>query len=127
MKRIITGLILGLFVFFFVFFTSYALFQIILASILGFSVYELFKIIPRGMHKADLWRICKLYKNAGIYADVDLVPYININELDKNITFYSCIASTGDHIFQAFISHFSKPNHPLLLVLIISFGLRIRI
>ena len=44
MKRIITGLILGLFVLFFVFFTSDTLFQIILAGILGYSLFELFNI-----------------------------------------------------------------------------------
>ena len=44
MKRIITGMILGLFVLFFVFFTSDILFQIILAGILGYSLFELFKI-----------------------------------------------------------------------------------
>ena len=44
MKRIITGLILGLLVLFFVFFTSDTLFQIILAGILGYSLFELFKI-----------------------------------------------------------------------------------
>jgi len=44
MKRIITGLILGLFVLFFVFFTSDVVFQVILASILGYSLFELFKI-----------------------------------------------------------------------------------
>ena len=43
MKRIITGLTLGLFVLFFVFFTSETLFQIILVSILGCSLFELFK------------------------------------------------------------------------------------
>ena len=44
MIRIITGLILGLFVLFFVFFTSDTLFQIILAGILGYSLFELFNI-----------------------------------------------------------------------------------
>ena len=44
MKRIITGMILGLFVLFFVFFTSDTFFQIILAGILGYSLFELFKI-----------------------------------------------------------------------------------
>ena len=43
MKRIITGLTLGLFVLFFVFFTSETLFQLILVSILGCSLFELFK------------------------------------------------------------------------------------
>jgi len=44
MKRVITGLILGLFVLFFVFFTSDTFFQIILAGILGYSLFELFRI-----------------------------------------------------------------------------------
>ena len=44
MKRVITGLILGLFILFFVFFSSDSLFKIILVSILGYSLFELFKI-----------------------------------------------------------------------------------
>ena len=44
MIRIITGLILGLFALFFVFLTSDTLFQIILAGILGYSLFELFNI-----------------------------------------------------------------------------------
>ena len=44
MKRVLTGLILGLFVLFFVFFSSDFLFKIILAGILGYSLFELFKI-----------------------------------------------------------------------------------
>ena len=53
MKRIITGLILGLFVIFFVFFTSDTLFQIILAGILGYSLFELFKI--KGKKSIYVW------------------------------------------------------------------------
>ena len=55
MKRIITGLILGLFVLFFVFFTSDTLFQIILAGILGYSLFELFKI--KGKKNIYVWII----------------------------------------------------------------------
>lgn len=75
------------------------------------------------MYKADLWRLCKLFKNSGVYADVDLVPYLNIDKLDKNITFYSCLSILPKSIFQAFIINFSKPNDPLLLVLLLSFFL----
>ena len=50
MKRVLTGLILGFFVLFFVFFVSDTLFQIILVSILGYSLFELFKIkAPRSI------------------------------------------------------------------------------
>ena len=55
MKRTITGLILGLFVLFFVFFSSDTLFQIILAGILGYSLFELFKI--KGKKNIYVWII----------------------------------------------------------------------
>ena len=55
MKRIITGLILGIFVLFFVFFTSDNFFQIILAGILGYSLFELFKI--KGKKSIYIWTI----------------------------------------------------------------------
>jgi hypothetical protein len=84
-------------------------------------IAELFKKIPIGMYKADLWRLCKLYINGGIYADIDLVPYINIDTLDKDITFYSCIALDKKSIFQAFLVTFHKPKNPLILNFLISF------
>jgi len=55
MRRTITGLILGLFVLFFVFFSSDTLFQIILAGILGYSLFELFKI--KGKKNIYAWII----------------------------------------------------------------------
>lgn len=85
------------------------------------NVSNLFSKINRGMYKADLWRLCKLYINSGVYADVDLVPYLCIDKLDKNITFYSCINTGNDSIFQAFMINFSKPKNPLLLVFLLSF------
>ena len=51
-------------------------------------VANLFNKIPQGMHKADLWRLCKLFIHSGVYSDIDLVPYLNLNTLDKDITFY---------------------------------------
>lgn len=84
-------------------------------------IANLFKKIKIGMYKADLWRLCKLYINGGIYADVDLVPHINMNILDKDITFYSCLAIDKNSIFQAFIMNNSTPKDPLLLCFIVSF------
>ena len=55
MKRTITGLILGLFVLLFVFFSSNILFQTILAGILGYSLFELFKI--KGKKSIYVWII----------------------------------------------------------------------
>jgi hypothetical protein len=84
-------------------------------------IVNLFKSIDKGMYKADLWRLCKLYINGGVYADIDLVPYINIDTLDKDITFYSCISTNPNSIFQAFMINFSKPKNPLILHFLISF------
>jgi hypothetical protein len=84
-------------------------------------VADSFTKIPDGMYKADLWRLCKLYIHSGIYSDIDIVPYLNINNLDKDITFYSCLATDTSAVFQAFIANFSKPKNPLLLLFLISF------
>lgn len=74
----------------------------------------------KGMFKADLWRLCKLYIYGGVYADVDLVPYLDIDKLDKDITFYSCLSMNNDGIFQAFMINY-KPKSPLILQFLISF------
>jgi hypothetical protein len=83
-------------------------------------IANLFQNIPVGMYKADLWRLCKLYIYGGVYADVDLVPYIDIDKLDKEVTFYSCLTQKKS-IFQAFMVTFSKPKNPLLLHFLVSF------
>lgn len=89
----------------------------------NFNAYvaDLFKRIDKGMYKADLWRLCKLYIHGGVYADVDLIPYINIDSLDKSISFYSCLSINNKSIFQAFMANFTKPKNPLILHFIISF------
>lgn len=88
----------------------------------NFNIYvaELFKKIPEGMYKADLWRLCKLYINGGIYADVDLIPYLNLDILDSSISFYSCLGMNRKTIFQAFMMSKEKKN-PLLLLFLVSF------
>jgi hypothetical protein len=84
-------------------------------------ICELFKNIKVGMYKADLWRLCKLYVHGGVYADVDLIPYLNINELDKDVTFFSCLSINHRSIFQAFMVNFNQPRNPLILHFLLSF------
>lgn len=84
------------------------------------------------MYKADLWRLCKLYIYGGVYADVDLVPFVNIDNLitdcnrmnnnsDNNNLFCSCLSEKKtDGIFQAFIIS-SKPKNQLILHCLLSF------
>ena len=84
------------------------------------KVSDMFKNIEKGMYKADLWRLCKLYHDGGVYADVDLVPYLKIDELDKDVTFFSCMSLNPNSIFQAFLINAKKQN-PLFLCFINSF------
>ena len=82
-------------------------------------VSNLFKNIKKGMYKADLWRLCKLYIEGGTYADVDLVPNVSLDTFNNN-TFYSCLALDNKSIFQAFMKIKNKYN-PLILLFLISF------
>ena len=97
-----------------------------LQTTFGRNIAELFKYIPRGMYKADLWRLCKLYIHGGVYADIDLVPHFTISDaLDgcdgsRDATFYSCLSMGSGSIFQAFMKH-SRARSPLLLGCLISF------
>jgi len=84
------------------------------------NIANIFINIKSGMYKADLWRLCKLYIYGGVYADVDLVPYIYLNELNKDITFYSCLSYCKSTVFQAFMV-VKKPRSPLFLYFILSF------
>jgi hypothetical protein len=82
------------------------------------EIANLFISIPEGMYKADLWRLCKLYINGGVYADIDLVPLIPLNDLIKeNASFYTAL--NGNTCYQAIL--ISEPKNPLLLGMIHSF------
>lgn len=85
-------------------------------------VARLFQTIPKGMYKADLWRLCKLYIEGGVYADVDLVPYVNIDSIleETTATFYSCKSIDSRSIFQAFMIVREK-HSPLILAFLLSF------
>ena len=91
-------------------------------SELSRSIAELFMHIPRGMYKADLWRLCKLYIHGGVYADIDMVPFAPISNMTSvpSVTFYSCLSLCDDNIFQALMVH-SRKRSPLLLGFLISF------
>ena len=85
-------------------------------------IVDLFKNIKRGMYKADLWRLCKLYMNNGVYTDVDIIPYMKLADIiPYDNTFYSCISVMPASIFQAFIVNNLPKKHPLLLIMIMSF------
>tara|TARA_B100000035_G_C20917250_1_gene516802 strand:- start:170 stop:847 length:678 start_codon:yes stop_codon:yes gene_type:complete len=91
MKRITTGLILGLFMLFFVFFTSDVLFQLILAGILGYSIFELFKI--KGKKNIFFWIIFIL-----ILVNMSLIFPI-ANSFGRSFFFTALLISAFTDIF----------------------------
>ena len=52
----------------------------------GEEYVNIFNFIKDGPIKADFWRCCILYKNGGVYADIDTKPVMPIdNLLEKNL------------------------------------------
>jgi hypothetical protein len=82
------------------------------------TLAKLFENTYNGMNKADLWRLCKLYINGGAYADVDLVPYLNLEHLNKEITFFASL-SKDRLCYQDFLLS-RNPKSPLILALLLS-------
>ena len=91
MKRVITGLMLGLFVLFFVFFTSDSVFTIILAGILGYSLFELFKIKAR--RSIFVWMIFVM-----IFMNLSLI-YTIVNSSGRSFFFTALLISAFTDIF----------------------------
>ena len=91
MKRVITGLMLGLFVLFFVFFTSDSVFTIILAGILGYSLFELFKIKAR--RSIFVWMIFVM-----IFMNLSLI-YTIVNSSGRSFFFTALLISVFTDIF----------------------------
>ena len=99
------------------------------------ELVNIFNNLDRGAWKADLWRICKLYLNGGVYSDVDInpEPYYRISDdnddydinfrLDKSIpkkaTFISVLGAEHNSIFQALLieKHSGKNNFILGIIL----------
>lgn len=97
------------------------------------NIAGLFNYITRGMYKADLWRLCKLYIHGGVYADIDLIPFHSVRDMVSSSTattvttvavpsasFYSCLSMGNPTVFQAFMYH-SRARNPLILGCLISF------
>lgn len=52
---------------------------------------NIFDYLQDGPIKADFWRICILYKNGGIYSDIDNLPLISLNDfIEKDVNFVTC-------------------------------------
>ena len=75
---------------------------------------DFYNEIPFGPIKADLWRLCILYKTGGVYSDIDIKPYRPISEIinEDDVSFCSCLSTYKNNIFQAFI--YTTKENPIL-------------
>ena len=85
-----------------------------LVSEYGQDYGDFYNEIPFGPIKADLWRLCILYKNGGVYSDIDLQPLESIDTIiaDDSVTFCSVLSTFKNNIFQAFI--YTTKHNPIL-------------
>lgn len=75
---------------------------------------EIFNHIQDGPIKADFWRICILYKYGGVYADVDVVPLVPIDDfVEKYVDLAIC--STYVTAFQYSPHFLMAPRHSDIL------------
>jgi mannosyltransferase OCH1-like enzyme len=78
-------------------------------------VLKKYKSFSRGAHRADLFRLCWLYKNGGVYIDIDtqvLEPLDNIVE-GKKFTMPLTIGDGDPRLLNAFI--IANKGNPLLM------------
>ena len=77
------------------------------------DIVKKFDKIPRGQHKADLFRYYYLYLNGGVFIDSDAMVEMNIENIIKDYTFFSVDSYYNPHsIFQGFIG--STPKNKLI-------------
>ena len=70
--------------------------------------------IKDGPIKSDFWRVCILYQFGGIYADIDIVLHVPIdNFVDSDTTLYTCISVHDKELNPHFIA--TIPKNPLIL------------
>ena len=67
-----------------------------------------------GPIRADFWRLCILYKNGGVYSDIDNLPYVAINSFkEKDIDLLTCIADHESLVYNPNLI-IVKKNNPLI-------------
>jgi len=75
------------------------------------DIVNMYKNLPLGIMKADVWRIAVIYINGGVYCDTDVSCNSNLSNLIKDqelVIFNEETGGTSNFFFAA------KPNHPAL-------------
>jgi mannosyltransferase OCH1-like enzyme len=76
------------------------------------DIVEKFNSIPKGAHKADLFRYYYLYLNGGVYMDFDAMIEMDIEDILKDYSFVSVTSYHENAIFNGFIA--STPKNDII-------------
>lgn len=76
------------------------------------EVVEAFDTIIPGAFKADLWRYAVLYREGGVYMDIDFVEQLPLRDLIQPQDVLVSVKDRFKGVFQAFIA--VVPGHPVL-------------
>lgn len=72
---------------------------------------DIFDYLKDGPIKADFWRICILFKNGGIYCDIDNIPLVKLSDfIENNIDFATCSSWLDSNNFNPNFIISSKDN-----------------
>ena len=84
----------------------------------GQEIWNCYNTLRPGAFKADLFRLCILYQNGGVYVDAQTMPYVSISQMIRGCVgenlFISVLDTkkSGSGIHNGFI--ISSPGHPFL-------------
>jgi mannosyltransferase OCH1-like enzyme len=84
----------------------------------GINYLNAFDAIVPGAYKCDFWRYAVLYKEGGIYLDIDMISLKPFREFLKNtdrfvsVVDVKALTDLPCAIFQAFIA--VEPGHPIM-------------
>jgi mannosyltransferase OCH1-like enzyme len=80
------------------------------------NVLKAYDTLIPGAYKADLWRLCILYKKGGIYMDIKMTPLNNFKFIQLTNKEYLVKDIDSNYIFNAFMV--CKPNNPFVFACI---------
>ena len=75
--------------------------------------YSMYRSLPYGVMRADVWRVCVVYVYGGVYADTDCECVVPINQWTNN-----CSLVVAEEVPNGDLANFAfaaEPKHPALL------------
>ena len=81
----------------------------------GKTFVDKFNSFKKGAHKSDLFRICWLYINGGVYIDIDTELIVGLNDIVKNVDSFTILQNdTPTTIQGTLIYNFFKKHDTLI-------------